>query len=111
MTIPPANYKTFSELAEYAKERAKISAKRNGHQEFAYWLLIHRWANDCADDKINLFLEFIANRNRTKAISLDAFDKAEAHAFAVHCRIMLKNRGEKVERMSLDWLREAAKKL
>jgi len=45
--MPEDNYTTFAELAEYARQRALISPKRNGHQEFAYWVGIHNWANIC----------------------------------------------------------------
>lgn len=114
MTIPPANYKTFEELAAYARERAKISAARNGHQEFAYWALIFHWAEDCAactDEPINAVDELVAQRNITQSPDRDEFSKAEAYAFAVHLRVMLKNRGLKTPRLSLKWLREAAAKL
>lgn len=114
MTIPPANYKTFEELAEYARQRAKISAKRNGHQEFAYWATICHWAEDCAaciDEPINAVDEFVAQRDITQSSERDELSKAESHAFAIHLRIMLKNRGVKVPRLSLRWLREAAAKL
>lgn len=109
--LPPANYKTFSELAEYAKARARISAKRRGHQEFAYWMTIYYWANDCEAEGFEPLEEFMSHRLIANSPAYDVMSKAEAHALAVHCSIILRNRGARVPKLSLNWLREEARKL
>lgn len=110
----PKTYKTFAELAEYAKQRAKISAARNGHQEFEYWESIYGWAlhesqNNCDPHDIlrQWKSETATPLYRTQFVK----DMARIHARAVHCCIMLKNRGENPPRLSLKWLREAAERL
>jgi hypothetical protein len=110
MILPPKDYKTWSELAEYARLRAKHSAARNGHQETAYWVRIMRWAQEMA--KVD-FSVVRALRGALVAVErgYGFSNRAEAYAHAVHCRRMLLNRGEKVERLSLKWLKEAVEKL
>lgn len=110
---PTDDYKTFSELAEYARQRAKISAARNGHQEFAYWLMIAEWADDCQlenkdpHDALKTQVALVEWRDDPR-VDLSIDEVAEHYAKAVHARKLLKNRGEKVKRLSLAWLREAA---
>lgn len=130
MSLPPANYKTFEELAEYARQRAKISAARNGHQEFAYWLEIRLWALDMADcagihDELGDLLQSklravdvysgsisSVGQNAGSQLGRTKLDiprrLVTAYAQAVHLRTMLINRGQRVERLSLNWLRKAA---
>lgn len=112
----PKTYKTFAELAEYAKQRAKISAARRSPQDFEYWESIYGWALHEAGCDVQLDprryierwkRETVTPLYRTQFVK----DMAQAHARAIHCRIMLKNRGEKVPRLSLKWLREAAERL
>lgn len=107
----PKDYKTFPELAEYARKRAKVSAARNGHQEFAYWLRIAQWAEDHGDISPHSdFRYYQAGLNL--AVANGKYSLAsQLYAYAVHCRQMMLNRGESVPRLSLDWLREAAGKL
>ena len=38
MALPEANYKNMAEFAEYARQRALISAKQEKPQDFAYWV-------------------------------------------------------------------------
>jgi hypothetical protein len=117
--LPKKDYKTFAELASYARERALISARRRGHQEFAYWCDIRNWAEgmaDCpgADDTLTDQLD-------TCIRAFDVYSQsgkpsaprtlATYYAHAVHLRYMLLNRGEKPPCLSLKWLREAAEKL
>lgn len=111
VALPPANYKTFAELAEYARQRAKISAARRGHQEFAYWLLVEQWATDCVDEASTPQRELTHYLGIVQSNEHDAMMKAEAYAFCVHCRKMLINQGENPPRLSLKWLREAAAQL
>jgi hypothetical protein len=110
----PKDYKTFAELAEYARKRARHSAARNGHQEFAYWVEIALWAShpSMASKKpaavLKRELEEVAFYGGSPGwVSFVARD----YAHAVHLRQMLINRGEKPPRLSLAWLREAAKRL
>lgn len=107
---PKDDYKTFSELAEYAKQRAKISAARNGHQEFVYWLKIAQWAGN--REGLSPGNEFHIYRNAVEKAAHDGnyVLAAEHYAKSVHCRKMMLNCGAgRVERLSLDWLRKAAK--
>lgn len=109
--MPEDNYTTFAELAEYARQRALISAKRNGHQEFGYWVRIYRWAKDCAEWNEDCVEEFrgALNALRYRGDYDDPVqDAAQDYARAVHLRKMLINRGERVPRLSLGWLREEA---
>ena len=126
----PKTYKTFEELAEYARQRAQISANRRGHQEFAYWFDIMGWAKVEAFNKANPavslqesleclenFMDWVNSLgDQTDPNSYDEHSHrmkwmAHWYAHAVHCRIMLINRGEKPPRLSLNWLRKAAGKL
>jgi len=108
----PKDYKTFAELAEYAKKRAKHSAARNGHQEFDYWVVIMKWANEMSRSEcdealpawITTSLGIVEKVGNTEM-------KARHYAFAVHMRQMLINRGEKPLRLSLQWLRKAAQEI
>jgi len=86
MSLPPTNYKSFEELAEYARQRAKISAVRNGHQEFAYWLTIHNWANDCADEALDPGDELVKELRQlaaTRRDTITAQEFARAHGVSV----------------------------
>jgi hypothetical protein len=111
VTLPPKKYTTFDELFRYAIERARISAARNGHQEFVYWLEIAEWSREPWVDG--------THPNHVLSIILDDMARgsqhparlAMLHAHAVHCCIMLKNIGQKPPRLSLKWLRIAAKHL
>src|SRR5687767_6219748 len=118
VTIPPATYTTFEELAEYARRRAKISAARKGHQEFAYWLEIHFWAQDMADcpgvhDQLTELLRSKLSAVETYGVSVSRAGQnaggnlgrtkldmprrlVTAYAHAVHIRTMLLNRGQRV---------------
>lgn len=117
MTIPPANYKTFAELAEYARQRAKHSAARRAPQDFEYWEETYQWALSLAqfgsqdiDQLQELLLHEIEIANRQYS---HVPAKAKAHARAIHIRRMLTNREEKIKppRLSLAWLREEAERL
>lgn len=113
----PKTYTTFAELAEYARQRAKISANRRGHQEFVYWAEVARWADE--GERLNCDIK--ADFDRTyKALSDNEYwarqyrgfeGRNKLHWQAVHLRQMLKNRGENPPRLSLKWLREAAERL
>lgn len=131
--LPPDDYKTFEELAEYARKRAKISAARNGHQEFAYWLETRLWALDMAEcpgihDQLAELLQSNLRGVETYSASVSRAGQnaggnlgrmkldiprrlATSYAQAVHVRKMLINRGEKPPRLSLKWLRGVAEKL
>ena len=113
--IPKDDYKSFAELAEYAKARAKHSAARRGHQEFAYWVEIHNWAEEQKfkgrDKYLRESVEFYLHELGRWA-DLDYHKWAtEEYARLVHLRKMLVNRGEKVPRLSLQWLRGMADRL
>lgn len=114
MGKPEATYTTFEELTAYARQRALISANRNGHQEFAYWVSIAEWANSCANHNVNVRFELNATldclRYRDDYVN-PIQDAATDYARAVHLRRMLVNRGDRVPRLSLDWLREEAEML
>ena len=109
MALPNSDYKTWSELVEYARERAKISAARNGHQEFDYWLGIMQWAKFADDMDYDPHTELRDGIRTIDEVSTRL--KSLRHAQCVHLRKMLMNRGEKVPRLSLDWLRREAEKL
>lgn len=108
-----ANYKNFSELADYARMRAERSAKRCGHQEFAYWVRVMKWARTAStrnhSDLMGMFrtLKAVID-NRGDKLHESVFDMAWTYAMAVHLRKMLVNQGCDVERLSLQWLREEA---
>lgn len=107
----PKTYKTFAELAEYARERAKISAARNGHQEFEYWWQTMKWAQDNGSvtphRQLGYYIAGVLEAAKAGNYSL----AAQHYARAVHCRQMIINSGEDVPRLSLKWLREAAEQL
>lgn len=105
----PATYTTFAELAEYAKERAKISAARRAPQDFEYWYSTMEWAQRCGTEEPGDVILMMVDAIDRYGFSVSS--KAEYHAHAIHCRVILKNRGEKPPRLSLNWLREAAEKL
>lgn len=107
----PKDYKTFAELVEYAKKRAKHSAARNGHQEFAYWIGVMEWALACDQECLEPADELPFHIEATMAKVVGVEMRSESYARAVHCRQMLVNRGEKPPRLSLDWLRKAAQNL
>lgn len=114
--MPEANYKNFQELAVYATARAKISAGRRGHQEFAYWYSIRIWAlahNKKMPGPDDLTRSMLDLQHEAVKFSREGHIGAAAqfYAMAVHVRKMLINRGEQVQRLSLDWLREAADQL
>jgi hypothetical protein len=109
-----ANYKTFEELAAYAKQRAQHSAKRRGHQEFTYWWRVMKWAEDSAKYETDLQEEFdacVCIVEYREEYCEDVTDTAWVYSQAVHLRKMLVNRGHKVQRLSLNWLREEAEEL
>lgn len=119
--LPPADYKTFEELVEYAKQRAQISIKRRGHQEAAYWIEIQQFAAQHLEREAMLE-QIVTFNQRWIAEAVEWFylgtDPVEVfrnltkrYAWCVHCCKMLRNRGEKAPQLSLKWLREAAKKL
>lgn len=109
--LPPANYKTWLELVDYARLRAKHSIARNGHQEAAYWVRIMRWASDMEAQGNGPRVVLHASMTDVKTRRLSFEVRAERYARAVHCRKMLLNCGEKVKRLSLYWLREATNTL
>ncbi len=109
--LPKADYKTFPELAEYAQKRAVISAKRGGHQEWAYWIKIARWAAmlETSDPKVIWRMEKATlDLALEKGCRFRELTAAEAYAHMVHCCKMLRNDGRLVPTMSLKWLRQAA---
>lgn len=107
----PKDYKTFAELAEYARKRAKHSAGRNDPQAFRYWKWVHAIANELSRANATP-AETLESARRILATKYENADlMATQHALAVHCRQMMLNRGEKPPRLSLNWLREAAKRL
>lgn len=112
--MPEDNYTNFPQLVEYARLRAVNSAKRNGHQEFAYWHGIMRWAQDGAKrdydilEELNASIAFLEYRHDPLIAPVTIADMADTYAKAVHLRKMLKNRGVSVPRLSLNWLREEA---
>lgn len=119
--LPPANYKTFGELAGYARQRARISAKRRGHQEFAYWCSVFEWSLQGERLNCDPVQEFEMHRQAlahdkgwkpsTCSLSTYASVTADFYWKVVHLRRMLINRGENPPRLSLKWLREAAERL
>lgn len=133
MMLPFATYKTFEELAEYARQCAKISADRYDPQGFANWLEIRLWALDMAEvpgvhdqlpdllhsklSAVETYSESVkgagknagGNLGRSKLDIPRRLVTAYAHAF--HIYIMLVNRGHSVPRLSLSWLRKAADSL
>lgn len=109
--LPPADYKTFAELADYAKRRAKISANRRAPQDFEYWFHTAEWAQRCAMLQDDPAVEFDRYATCMTEANWTITMRADFHAKAIHCRRILTNRGEKPPLLSLDWLREAAKRL
>lgn len=108
-----AQYRTFSELAQYAEDRAIRSAGRNGCQEFTYWLEIANWAAvNQSQEPRELLPGLQAELDSVLAIPnwwrRHARRAAMCHAKQVYCRKMLRARGEGVGRVSLEWLRAAA---
>src|SRR5262245_27799695 len=102
------NYRTFDELAEFARQRAVRSAKRQGHQEWAYWVEIARWAERMGGaDPRCLFNSLKDDFERINAQACPQ-EKADVYALLVHLRKMLRNRGEAVPPLSLQWLRDAS---
>lgn len=115
----PDNYQTFAELAEYARQRAKVSIRRRGHQEAAYWIGIMRWAEALSHHTTITpestyrhccqRLEWLKTQDLTQAARIR--DAALWYARAVHMRKMLINQRHHPKRLSLDWLRELEAKL
>lgn len=110
--LPEDDYKTFEELAEYAAKRAAISARRQGHQEWAYWIGVSRWAAGAVEcDPLELFKVM---KRGFDAINANSEPQAKAAIYAklVHLRKMLRRSGTARQiptRLSLEWLRCAAK--
>lgn len=111
-------YGTFEQLADYAKTRAIGSARRNGHQEFAYWIRIFEWASILkneehlnTDEGLLNELELYRTFTRASDVYCDGItDIANVYAKSVHIRKMLITRGLSVPRLSLQWLRDEAAK-
>lgn len=106
-----ATYKTFAELASYARQRAQRSANRRGHQEFVYWCRVHRWALEemrRGADVLEQLRGCLFAIKHPDEFDDEIEDTAWMYAQAVHLRKMLVNQGRKVEPLSLQWLRDAA---
>lgn len=107
----PKDYKTFPELADYARKRAVHSAARNGHQEFAYWHRIAKWAEDNGSVSPHKQLEYYRLGTEEAANEGNFSLAAQHYAYAVHCRQMIVNSGGFPARLSLAWLRKASETL
>jgi hypothetical protein len=114
--LTPAAYTSFEELAEYAEQRAIRSAARNGHQEFTYWMEIANWATvSRGHEPRDLLPGLTAELESVLALPnwwrRHARQAALSYAKHVHCRKMLRARGEGVGKSSLAWLKAAARAL
>lgn len=105
------DYKTFAELAEYARKRAIHSAERQEHQEFVYWFEIAEWAKAIVSADPGELFEYYRTTCSFTAKQGNIALSAKEYAYAVHCRQMLLNLGKKPTGISLNWLRIAAEGL
>lgn len=113
MNSMPANYLTYVELSNYARQRAKVSANRRSPQDFEYWVSIANWADRCASLNCDIRKEFesrlliLSGSRQEEYVSDHITFLARIHAEAIHLRTMLINSGEVVQTLSLNWLRQA----
>jgi len=110
-----ASYKTFIELAEYTKSRAKRSAARNDPNAWSYWMDIYQWAELEAfelghlKDQVKIFksLAMQMRRQIKRAIEYDQYtEAARAHGKLSHLVRMLRQSGEKIKQPSQRWLQD-----
>lgn len=105
------DYKNFSELAEYAAWRFQKSVKRNDPIAAKYWLEVKEWAEErILSERIHDISPYICYRSLLiifpKIIEKDFNMTVRIYWQLKHVRKMLINKGEKVPRLNLDWLRD-----
>lgn len=102
------NYKTFTELRDYALQRMERSVRRNDPVAARYWADTAEWAGRMSRyPALDLKLQFQAFRLAHETAT-DYREKQEIYWKLKHLRNLIRANGGSVEALSLDWLREWA---
>ena len=108
MPLPKGGYTDFVGLAKYARCSAEHSARRNGHQEWAYWREVESWADRMGkSDPAIVFAALKTDFYQNIAPFAARIPEIAAWRYAqlVHLRKMIVNAGKRAERLSLAWLK------
>lgn len=108
--------KTWDDLAVYADRRAKRAAGKLDANSWAHWEELRRWANSTAYlhspgmdfTVVHRVLEECEDAYRQLHVT-QPHAAAFLYAKAKWARTLLRNNGEKVDPLPLDWLKEKAK--